>query len=104
MRLRDNFPNNTEEAKFFDVEIRDELAVFKIFEARETMVATVSEVNDFLENNGYDQINISKFIENEFCYQSSDEVVSLSLNGYIEALVLFVEREEKEVKIGINKN
>ncbi|WP_264520923.1 hypothetical protein [Flavobacterium sp. N1994] len=95
MRLRDNFPNTREEAKVFDVEIRDELAVFKIFETKKTMEATVAEVNSFLEKNGYDQINISEFIENEFRYESEDEIVSLSPHGFIEALVLFIERENK---------
>lgn len=93
MKLRDNFPKTEEEAKVFDVEIRDELAVFKIFEAKETMEATVSDVNVFLEKNGYEQINISKFIKNEYDYKSADEVVSLSPHGYIEALVLFIEKE-----------
>jgi hypothetical protein len=93
MKLRDDFPKTAEEAKNFDVEIRDELAVFKIFEGKETMEATVSDVNVFLAKNGYDQIDISKFIENEYSYESADEVVSLSLQGYVEALVLFIEKE-----------
>jgi len=93
MKLRDNFPKTAEEAKLFNVEIRDELAVFKIFEGKETMEATVSDVNVFLEKNGYDQIDISKFIENEYNYESEDEIVSLSTHGYIEALVLFIEKE-----------
>lgn len=93
MKLRDNFPKTAEEAKNFDVKIRDELAVFKIFEGKETMEATVSDVNVFLAKNGYDQIDISKFIENEYSYESADEVVSLSLHGYVEALVLFIEKE-----------
>ncbi len=95
MKLRDNFPKTAEEAKIFDVEIRDELAVFKIFEANETMEATVSDVNVFLAKNGYDPINVSKFIENEYRFESEDEIVSLSTHGYIEALVLFLEKENR---------
>lgn len=96
MRLRDSFPKSKEEAKVFDVEIRDELSVFKIFDTRETMEATVDDVNTFLEKNGYNQINIPKFIENEYRYESEDEIVSLSPHGYLEALVLFIEREKKQ--------
>lgn len=94
MKLRDNFPKTAEEAKYFDVEIRDSKGVFKIFEGEETMEATVSEVNVFLEKNGYDQIDISKFIENEYRYKTEDEIVSLGLHGYIEALVLFINKEQ----------
>lgn len=95
MKLSDNFPKTDEEAKIFDVEIRDELAVFKIFEGKETMEATVSEANVFLAKNGYDQIDIPKFIENEYRYESEDEIVSLSPHGYIEALVLFIKKENR---------
>jgi hypothetical protein len=93
MRLRDHFPNNSYEAKAFDVEIRDSLGVFKIFEEKESMEVTVADVNSFLIKNGYDQISILKFIENEFSYNSEDGIVSLGLHGYIEALVLFIESE-----------
>jgi hypothetical protein len=103
MKLRDNFPETDEEAKYFDVEIRDELAVFKIFEGKETMEATVSDVNVFLEKNGYDQIDIPKFIENENSYESADEVVSLNPHGYIESLVLFIKKELGTIVVEISK-
>lgn len=45
MKLRNNFQNSSEEAQVFGVEIRDEFAVFKIFEAKETMQVTIDEVN-----------------------------------------------------------
>jgi hypothetical protein len=103
MKLRDNFPNNNEEAKVFDVEIRDELAVFKIFETKETIEDTVRNVNIFLEKNGYEQIDVSKFVENEYSYYSEDEIVSLSLHGYIEALVLFINKELGTIVVEIGK-
>jgi hypothetical protein len=103
MRLRDNFPNSKEEAKVFDVEIRDELAVFKIFEAKATIEDTVREVNIFLEKNGYDQIDVSKFVENENHYESPNDIVSLGLHGYTEALVLFINKELGTIVVEISK-
>lgn len=93
--LRDNFPKTKEEAKKFDVEIRDAIGIFKIFEHNETIEKTINEVNTFLVKNGYDRISIDEFLANENSYISEDEIVSLSLHSYKEALVLFVEKEAK---------
>lgn len=92
MKLRDSFPKTKEEAKSFEVEFKDEFTLFKIFETTDSIETTVLEVNLFLLKNGYEEINLFNFIEDEFNYDSSDELVSLSPHGYMEALVLFIEK------------
>ena len=97
MKLRDNFPRTHEEAKIFDVEILDKSTVFKIFESEDTLNGVkviVKEVNIFLEYNGYESINISKFIENDFSFESENNLVSLSKHGYLIAFVLFIAYEK----------
>ena len=97
-KLRDNFPSTKKEAEKFDVEIRDEKGVFKIFETKDatsldSVKDSVREVNSFLIKNGYDIISVQQFIDDDFNYESSDEVVSLSKHGYLESFVLFIEKE-----------
>ncbi len=96
MKLRDNFPSSKEEAKIFDVEILDKSMIFKVFDSEDSLEGfkiTVEKVNNFLLTNGYELINISKFIEDDCSYDSADELVSLSKHGYISALVLFITDE-----------
>lgn len=97
MKLRDNFPETKEEAKNFDVEIRDE-GVFKIFELDDSsslasIEKMINEANEFLAKNGYKPIPPIEFIKNDFSYESEDEIVSLDKHGYLEEFVLFIERE-----------
>jgi hypothetical protein len=96
--LRNNFPTTIEEAKNFDVEIRDEKGVFKIFVPNDptslnSIKDSVNEVNIFLVKNGYDIISVKKFIENDFYYESSDNILLLGKHGYLESFVLFIEKE-----------
>ncbi|MEO9480264.1 MAG: hypothetical protein ABJO28_11215 [Maribacter dokdonensis] len=98
MRLRDNFPTTKEDAKRLDVEIRDEVGVFKVFEIDDfsslaSLEKTVINVNEFLVKNGFDSISPIEFIKNDFSYESDDEIVSLNKHGYLEEFVLFIERE-----------
>jgi hypothetical protein len=97
-KLRNNFPTTIEEAQDFDVEIRDEKGVFKIFVPNDvtslnSIKDSVNEVNIFLIKNGYDIISIKQFIENDFDYESSNDIVSLSKHGYLQSFVLFIEKE-----------
>lgn len=97
-KLRDNFPKTSAEAQNFDVIIRDEKGVFKIFEpsdatSLDVIKVSVNEVNSFLIKNGYDVIPVKQFVDDDFYYESSDEVVSLSKHGYLESFVLFIEKE-----------
>ncbi|WP_282118178.1 hypothetical protein [Maribacter aquivivus] len=106
MRLRDNFPITKEEAKSFDVEFRDEVGVFKIFQTEDNhSLAAVEKmiyhVNEFLSENDYNSISPIEFIKNDFSYDSDDEIVSLSKHGYLEEFVLFIERENY---INLNKD
>lgn len=106
MRLRDNFPTTKEDAKRFDVEIRDEVGVFKVFEIDDfsslaSLEKTINKVNEFLIKNGFDSISPIEFIKNDFKYESDDEIVSLSKHGYLEEFVLFIERENY---INLNKD
>jgi hypothetical protein len=96
MKLRDNFPKTKEEAKILDVEISDKSMIFKVFDSEDSLEgfkSSVEVVNDFLLNNAYDSINISKFIEDDFSYESENNLVSLSKHGYVSALVLFITDE-----------
>lgn len=98
MRLRDNFPNTKEDTRSFDVEFRDEVGVFKIFQTEDNhSLAAVEKmiyrVNEFLSENGYNSISPIEFVKNDFNYKSDDEIVSLSKHGYLEEFVLFIERE-----------
>ncbi|MCK0190455.1 hypothetical protein [Arenibacter sp. F20364] len=106
MMLRDNFPTTKEDAKSFDVEIRDEIGVFKVFELEDSsslasLEKTIIKVNEFLVKNGFDSISPIEFIKNDFNYESEDERVSLSKHGYLEEFVLFIERENY---INLNKD
>tara|TARA_R110002050_G_scaffold257504_1_gene396683 strand:- start:306 stop:1016 length:711 start_codon:yes stop_codon:yes gene_type:complete len=106
MRLRDNFPTTKEEAKSFDVKIRDEVGVFKEFKLEDSsslasLEITIIKVNEFLVKNGFDSISPIEFIKNDFSYESADEIVSLSKHGYFEEFVLFIERENY---INLNKD
>ncbi len=105
MKLRDNFPSIKEDAKSFDVEINDEIGVFKVFEIDDfsslaSLEKTINSVNKFLIKNGYDSISPIEFIKNDFSYESDDEIVSLGKHGYLEEFILFIERENY---INLNK-
>jgi len=93
MRLKDNFPNTKEEAIKFGVIIRDAKGVFKIFEHNKNIERTINSVNLFLLKNGYNQISVDAFVKNDYSFESNDKIITLSLHGYQEALVLFLERE-----------
>lgn len=96
MKLRNSFPKSKEEATKFDVEFFDVATIFKIYESVDSfdrIKSVVGAVNIFLDYNGYEQINIPKFIEEECNYESQDKIVSLSKHGYIVALVLFIKKE-----------
>ena len=97
MKLRDCYPKNKEEAIKLDVEFFDVETVFKIFESEDSLegikTATIA-ANFFLIANGYEEINLAKFIEDDFNYESQDAVVSLGKHGYIAGLVLFVKKEK----------
>jgi hypothetical protein len=98
MKLRDHFPTTKKEAKNFNVELRDADGVFKIFELDDastlaSIEKTIIGANEFLKTNGYAAISPIEFIKNDFVYESEKEVVSFSKHGYLEAFVLFIERE-----------
>jgi hypothetical protein len=97
-KLRDNFPTTKKEAENFDVEIRDAKGIFKIFEPKdatslESIKDSINEVNNFLIKNGYDIVSVQKFIDNDYNYESSNNIVSLSKHGFLESFVLFIEKE-----------
>lgn len=99
MKLRDNFPETEEQAKAFDVVLRDSIGVFKIFKIEDptsltSLDKTLQNINHFLENNGYDTISAVDFIKNDFEYESENSAISLSPHGYdANKLVLHIERE-----------
>ncbi len=104
MKLRDNFPNTKEEAHKLNVEWRDVKGIFKIYEPKDptsliSIEESINEISDFLVKNGYDPIPNKKFIDNDFYYESPDEIVSLNKHGYIEAFMLFIEREAVDVVV-----
>lgn len=106
MRLKDNFPRTKDEAKIFEVEFRDEVGVFKIFQPEDNYSLSaiekmIHQVNTFLDKNGFDSISPIEFVKNDFSYESDDEIVSLSKHGYLEEFVLFIERENY---INLNKD
>lgn len=106
MRLRDNFPITKEDATKQGVEFRDEVGVFKIFQPKDNhslsaLEKMIQQVNAFLTKNGYDSIRPIEFVKNDFYYESTDEIVSLSPHGYLEEFVLFIEREKY---INLNKD
>ncbi|EDM44954.1 hypothetical protein SCB49_02499 [unidentified eubacterium SCB49] len=106
MKLRDNFPTTKEDSKSFDVEFRDEVGVFKVFQSEDNhslsaIEKMIDQVNTFLKKNGYDSISPIEFVKNDFSYESDDEIVSLSKDGYLEEFVLFIERENY---INLNKD
>lgn len=98
MKLRDNFPETEEQAKGFEVVLRDSIGVFKMFEIEDTtslssLDKTLQNVNHFLENNGYDKISAVDFIKNDFVYESENSEVSLTSHYYTDKLILSIERE-----------
>lgn len=106
MKLRDNFPTTKEGATKLDVEFRDKVGVFKIFEPEDNhslsaIEKMIHQVNAFLGKNGYDSISAIEFVKNDFTYESTDEIVSLSPHGYLEEFVLYIERENY---INLNKD
>lgn len=106
MRLRDNFPITKEDAIKQGVEFLDEVSVFKIFQPEDNQSLSaiekmIHQVNVFLTENGYDSISPLEFVKNDFYYESTDEIVTLSQHGYLEEFVLFIERENY---INLNKD
>lgn len=98
MTLRDNFPITKEDATKQGVEFRDTVGVFKIFQPEDNHSLSaidkmIQQVNAFLAKNGYDSISPIEFVKNDFYYESTDEIVSLSQHGYLEEFVLSIERE-----------
>lgn len=104
MKLRDNFPKTTQEARVFDMEFKYGIGVFKNFKNNDKIEKTVNDVNEFLVKNGYDKVPLVKFLLDENSYISEDEVVSLGLHEYQEALVLFIENEENNSNQYTNLN
>lgn len=106
MTLRQNFPTTKEDAIKQGVVFRDEVGVFKIFQPEDNhslsaIEKMLQQVNAFLAKNGYDSISPKEFVKNDFYYESTDEIVSLSPHGYLEEFVLFIERENY---INLNKD
>jgi hypothetical protein len=98
MKLRENFPKTKQEAKNFNVEFEHLNTVFKVFipddpSTLTSLEKTIIEINDFLVKNGYEAISPIEFIKNDFYYESEDEIVSISKHGYLEGLVLFIEKD-----------
>jgi len=98
MTLRKNFPTTKEDAIKQDVVCRDKVNVFKIFQLEDNhslsaIEKMILQVNAFLAKNGYDSISPIEFVNNDFYYESTDEIVSLSQHGYLEEFVLSIERE-----------
>lgn len=101
--LRFNFPDSKDDAKKYGVEFSNNDTVFKVFNHNLNIDQTVKDVNDFLVKNGYEQVPIKEFINNDYSFESSDEILSLGKHGYIEALVLFISRESDTILNGIRK-
>lgn len=90
--LRTNFPNNDDEAKEYGGFMRDENSFCRLFDFRNSLEETLKEVNSFLFENGYRKVVPHEF-DNDFRYEN--EELSLSLHGYKEELVLFIENPDR---------
>ena len=85
--LKNNFPNNNDEAKAFGGDMLDDLTFFKVFPFEKSLEMTLESINVFLFNNGYHKV-ISEEFDEEINYD--DYKFSISKHGYKEELVLFV--------------
>ncbi|MBL4587179.1 MAG: hypothetical protein JKX84_09015 [Flavobacteriales bacterium] len=99
--MRDCFPTNKVEADPFGVSMYDDLTVFKIYDADETVEMTqrlwevVNRINHFLGKNGYEPIPYNEIDRDaEYNYDSPDGLVSLGKHGYNDSLVLFIKSHD----------
>jgi hypothetical protein len=84
------FPNNSKErGKVRSQRNQNELAVFKIFEAKATIEDTFAKVKYFFRKMDINQcIQICRK-ENEYSYYSEDEIVSVSLHVAISSFIVY---------------
>ena len=86
--LRDNFPNNNEEAQKYGGFMLYEKLFCKTFDFLGSPEKTLEIINKFLVNNGYEKVNK---IDEEFSFEN--EYLSISKHGYLEELVLFIKKD-----------
>lgn len=89
--LRDYFPSSKEGSSLYGGFLKDETLFCRIFSAKDTVEEMLLNVNQFLLDNGYSEIPLNEFSNETYSYDEFP--VSLSLHGYQEEFVLFINRE-----------
>jgi NTP pyrophosphatase (non-canonical NTP hydrolase) len=101
--LREFFPSTNEGATIYEGFLQNTNCFCKIFDIKTSISETINDISDFLVKNGYDEVKLEMFDDNN-TYKESP--VTIAHHGYQEQLVLFIERDviaQTQTKFLINE-
>ncbi len=92
--LRKFFPNTDEGAALYSGFLQHSNSFCRVYDMKETLENSISEINNFLEHNGYPVVASTDF-DDTHTYRNHP--VTIAPHGYQEQFVLVIERDEMAV-------